>query len=152
MNLLAGIWDTPWKISNEVWRWLAYPRVRLVFAANGLPWEPSRKCYGVPIIQRHRQSRMTLGARMQLRSSVHSNPLGPYRPVILVAWRPGAQLIIGDDFGMTGGTICAAESITIGQRVAVGANSTIMDTDFHPLDPVERRSHPADARAPPRSL
>ena len=23
--------DTPWKIWNELWRWLAYPKVRLSF-------------------------------------------------------------------------------------------------------------------------
>ena len=35
---------------------------------------------------------------------------------------------------MTGGTICAAERIIIGNNVAVGANTIITDTDFHPLD------------------
>ena len=40
---------------------------------------------------------------------------------------------------MTGATIVAAERIEIGDRVFLGANATIVDTDFHPLDPQTRR-------------
>jgi len=40
---------------------------------------------------------------------------------------------------MTGSKIIAAESIEIGNRVMIGANSAIVDTDFHPLDPLERQ-------------
>jgi acetyltransferase-like isoleucine patch superfamily enzyme len=68
---------------------------------------------------------------------------------MLCTWQPGAVLEIGADFAMTGGTICAAERITIGDRVAVGANSTIVDTDFHPLAPAERRRAPGEASTAP---
>jgi acetyltransferase-like isoleucine patch superfamily enzyme len=40
---------------------------------------------------------------------------------------------------MTGGSLVAAEKIIIGDNVNLGANTTIMDTDFHPLDPQARR-------------
>ena len=36
---------------------------------------------------------------------------------------------------MTGGTLCAAEQIIIGDNVAIGANSIIIDTDFHSAAP-----------------
>ena len=43
----------------------------------------------------------------------------------------------------------AAERIVIGDRVQVGANSTIVDTDFHPLTAAERaRDFLAGAHAP----
>ena len=45
---------------------------------------------------------------------------------------------------MTGGIICAAEKITIGNRVIVGANASLIDTDFHPLNPIRRQE---DTRA-----
>jgi len=92
---------------------------------------------------------MIFGDGLALRSSVHSNPLGPNHPVILCTWQTGAVLEVGANFGMTGGTLCAAECIKIGNNVAVGANSTIIDTDFHPLDPAERRLHPAEAHTAP---
>lgn len=140
------VWDTPWKVWNQLWRWLAYPRVRLLFALNGVPWGRGWRFYGVPIIQKHRRSRMTFGPGLQLRSSLRSNPLAPNRPVVLATWQAGAVLEVGANFGMTGGTICAAERIIIKDNVVVGANTTIMDTDFHPLDPKQRKLQPSDAR------
>jgi acetyltransferase-like isoleucine patch superfamily enzyme len=56
--------------------------------------------------------------------------------------RKGASITIGEDFAMTGGTICADTRIEIGDRVTVGANSTIVDTDFHPIAPSLRLSTP----------
>ena len=131
---------------NELWRWLTYPKVRLLFAMNGIPWGRGWRFYGVPIIQKHRRSRMTFGPGLKLRSSTRSNPLGPNHPVILATWQTGAVLEIGADFGMTGGAICASERVVINNNVAVGANTTIIDTDFHPLDPQQRKLKPSNGR------
>ncbi len=135
--------EAPWKVWNEILRLLAYPAVRLLFAWNGIAWGQGWRFYGVPIIQKHRRSSMHFGPGLQLRSSLRSNPLGPNHPVMLVTWRKGASIDVGADFHMTGGTLCAAERISIGNRVAVGANTTIVDTDFHPLDVEGRRTDAA---------
>jgi acetyltransferase-like isoleucine patch superfamily enzyme len=82
---------------------------------------------------------MQFGNGLHLRSTVRSNPLGVNHPVILSTWVKGASLRVGENFAMTGGTICCAESITIGDYVALGANSMVVDTDFHPLTPQARR-------------
>ena len=141
--------NTPWKVCNEFWRWVVYPRVRLIFGLNGINWGPGWRFYGAPIIQKHRGSTMTFGSNLQLRSSLRSNPLSPEHPVILCTWRSGAVLEIGKDFGMTGGAVCSAERIVIGDNVTVGANTTIMDTDFHPFDPIQRRSNKAYEKTAP---
>lgn len=138
-----------WKIWNELRRWLAYPAVRVLFAFNGLPWGQGWQFYGIPVIQKHRQSIMRFGRNLALRSAVRSNPLGPNHAVILCTWQGQAALQIGADFGMTGGSIVAAERITIGDRVTVGANCTIIDTDFHPLNPEQRRLHTQDVKTAP---
>ena len=44
------------------------------------------------------------------------------------------------------------ERITIGDRVWVGANTVISDTDFHPLDPARRRADPLAANTAPISI
>jgi acetyltransferase-like isoleucine patch superfamily enzyme len=144
--------EAPWKVWNRLARWLAYPRVRLIFALNGIPWGQGWRFYGVPILQKHRGSYMQLGSYLQLRSSARSNPLGANRPVILATWQAGAILKIGEKFGMTGGTICAAQRIVIGDRVTVGANSIIIDTDFHPLYPEQRRLRPNEASTNPITI
>jgi len=99
--------------------------------------------YGAPVVQRHNGSIMEFGPGLQLRSTVRSNPLGANRPVVLCTWAKGAVLRVGANFSMTGGTICAAQRIEIGNNVAVGANSSIIDTDFHPIDPQDRRTDPS---------
>jgi acetyltransferase-like isoleucine patch superfamily enzyme len=149
MHKIALIIDTPWKLANILKAKVIYPIARLQFALNGLPWGEDWKLYGLPIIQKHRHSTIIIGPGLSLRSSVRSNPLGPVHPVIFCTWQAGATLTIGSDFGMSGGSIVAAESITIGNCVAIGANTTIIDTDFHPLDARWRQEHPADARTAP---
>jgi len=62
----------------------------------------------------------------------------------LATRKPDAKIVIGKNFGMTGGTICAAESVVIGDDVIIGGNCTITDTDFHPLNRSERK---ADSKA-----
>ena len=141
--------DTPWKARLELRRLLSLPMTRLIFALAGVQWGRGWRCYGVPILQKHRRSTMIIGAGLELRSISHSNALGPFHPVILTTRRPGARLEIGPGFGMTGGTICAEESITIGANVWVGANTVITDTDFHPLDLATRLARPLDGATAP---
>jgi acetyltransferase-like isoleucine patch superfamily enzyme len=141
--------DTPWKARNEIERLLLLPLARLQFALSGVEWGTGWRLYGLPIIQRHRRSVLTIGARLELRSTARSNPLGPNRPVFFSTRRPGAVLKIGSDFGMTGGSIVAEQRVTIGHRVTVGANSIIADTDFHPLDALTRHNLPLDGATAP---
>ena len=141
--------DTPWKISNHLRRLAALPYIRLRFALHGIPWGRGWRIFGMPLIQRHRRSRLQLGDDLELRSWYSTNPLAPNHPVVLATWQAGAVLTIGDQCGLTGATIVAAERIEIGRRVLVGANCTITDTDFHPLTPLARqRDILAGASAP----
>lgn len=147
--LLRAAYDKPWLARLELRRWLSLPMTRLLFARAGIPWGRGWRFYGVPIVQKHRRSTIQIGDGQILRSTPHSNPLGPAHPVILSTRSAGARLVIGRGFGMTGGTLCAEEAITIGDHVLVGANVVIVDTDFHPLASEERRAHPnAGATAP----
>jgi acetyltransferase-like isoleucine patch superfamily enzyme len=146
---MQSVFDTPWKLSNQFFYLAAQPYIRLLFAIYDIPWGRGWRFYGIPVIQKHRQSRMQFGIGLSLRSSIASNPLGPNHPVILCTWQPNAVLKIGDNFAMTGGSICAAEKITIGNNVAVGANCTIVDTDFHPLNSEERHLQPQQATTAP---
>jgi acetyltransferase-like isoleucine patch superfamily enzyme len=141
--------DTPWKVRLELRRVLSWPVTRLIFALAGVRWGRGWRFYGVPILQKHRRSVITIGDNMELRSIPHSNALGPFHPVILSTRRPGARIAIGRGFAMTGGTLCAEESITIADDVWVGANTTITDTDFHPLILADRLARPLDGATAP---
>ena len=142
--------DMPWKAGNELRRCLILPLV--YWTLRGIEIGAGWRCYGLPIIQRHRRSQIRIGRDMNLRSTPRSNPLGPNHPVIISTRRPNAVLTIGDDFGMTGGSLVCDEGITIGDRVWIGANTVVADTDFHPLDPQLRRVRPLDASTAPISI
>lgn len=141
--------DTPWKIWNSLLLGAAYPLNRLLFLWNGIAWGKGWRLHGLPVIQKHRQSQMRFGDRLALRSTLRSNPLGANHAVILCTWQAGSLLQIGDDFSMTGGSICASKQIVIGDRVTVGANSTIVDSDFHPLQPDLRLDQPQGGSTSP---
>ena len=141
--------ETPWKIGNEAHRLLLCPLARIRFMVRGIQWGKGWRFYGLPLILKHRRSVRRFGENLSLRSTLASNPLGPTHPTILCTWQAGAESEIGDHFGMTGVTICAAQRIVIGSNVTVGANTTIMDTDFHPLDPEARLVRPQDAKMAP---
>jgi acetyltransferase-like isoleucine patch superfamily enzyme len=129
----------PWRVTTEVHRFLALPWIRLGFLIRGVPWGRGWRILGMPIIQRHRGSRIQIGERVVLRSWKTSNPLCPFHPVVLATWSADAQIIIGDNCGITGGSIIAVDRVEIGNSVLLGANVIIADTDFHPLSPIERQ-------------
>lgn len=138
-NPLRTVLHTPWRAANELRRRAVLPYVRLMFRLHGIRWGQRWRIFGMPIIQRWGGSTIVLGDGLELRSWYETNPLAPNHPVVLATRKTGALLHIGTDCGFTGTTIVAAELVQIGDRVAVGANTTITDTDFHPLDPVERQ-------------
>ena len=136
---LKQLWGMPWVMGLEIRRILALPYARLLFAYHGIWWRPRWRIYGMPIIQRFRGSRIELGEGALLRSWPTSNPLAPNHRVVLATRSAEARIQVGRDVGMSGATIVAAERIEIGDRVFVGSNATIVDTDFHPLDPATRQ-------------
>lgn len=128
----------PWRVANEFRRILALPYIRTRFLLHGVRWGHNWRILGMPILQRHGGSRIIIGDRVSMRSWKSSNPLAPNHPVVLSTRTESAEILIGDDCGFTGATIVADERVVIGNRVLVGANVTITDTDFHPLSPVQR--------------
>jgi acetyltransferase-like isoleucine patch superfamily enzyme len=132
------VFDTPWRAWLEVRRLLSLPYIRVAFALRGMPWSDGSRVYGAPMIQKHRGSKIEIGKNAVIRSWTKSNPLLLNHPTIFSTRSPMASIRIGDDCGFSGAVIVAAERIDIGNRVSVGSNSIIVDTDFHPLDPQAR--------------
>lgn len=138
MNAAIDVINTPWKITNQIRRVVVTPLVRLQFHFAGIPWGSGWQIYGMPILQIHRKSTVEIGDHLQLRSFKQSNPLSPATPVSISTRNEKSSIKIGYYFSMTGGGIIAAEYIRIGNRVTVGANTIICDTDFHPLRSADR--------------
>lgn len=95
--------------------------------------EFGHKCmfYGHTRFKRALGSKMTIGNNCRFRSAMWSNQIGLNRPCMVSTVKKGAQINIGNDCGMSGTVIAAADQITIGNGVLCGANVTITDTDWH---------------------
>jgi len=139
--------DTPWKIGNELRRFIGLPIIRLYFALHGVGWGAGWRVYGLPLIQRHRGSRISIGDGLHMRNWFSSNPLGVNHRSILATWSARGEIRLGEDVNMTGTTICAQERVLIGSHIRIGANCTIIDTDFHPVEAGARRAAPREGLA-----
>jgi acetyltransferase-like isoleucine patch superfamily enzyme len=95
--------------------------------------------YGMPIVYICKSSEILIGEDCVLCSISDVTDLGVNHPIMLRTLRPGATIAIGKNVGMSGGAICAAVRVEIGNDCLIGANVVISDTDFHPLSPVGRR-------------
>jgi acetyltransferase-like isoleucine patch superfamily enzyme len=97
------------------------------------------KLIGRPIIQKHPKSLIKIESGVTLISDTNYNIAGISHPVILATLREDAEIIIRKDSGLSGATVCAAKKIDIGEYVGIGANACIYDTDFHAINPYDRR-------------
>ena len=119
--------------------------------AKGLKIGKGLILYGRPVTQMEKGGEISLGRDCVLCSKSEANFAGVNHPVILALLRPGAKLFIGDDTGISGGSICAAKSVTIGNGCLIGANALVTDCDFHAVKPEGRRhnSNPDDIGCEP---
>ncbi len=109
----------------------------------GVSYGKNIKIYGLPTISMCKGSSIEIGNNAVLRSQSKGNAIGVNHEVILRASTTKAKIIIGDDFGMSGGAICAVDKVEIGNNVMVGANVVISDNDFHGVR-VDDRHKPAE--------
>lgn len=124
---------SPWKLPNELFMFILKPLAYtyIVFLKN-VSLGVGFKFYGLPKILKARGSKIIIDERFENRNWRYSNPLGIDHPTILCTWKREAQIHIGNDVGVSGGSIVAAKKIKIGDGTLIGANVLIIDTDFHP--------------------
>ncbi len=147
MTRLLSVMRYPEYIRLAWWRWAVPVRVRW----SGVDSSSTASFAGMPIISLFPESRIKIGERVSLCSNSAYTALGVNHAIVLRTLRPNSVIEIGDDTGISGATICAAELVSIGKECLIGANVTIVDTDFHAIKPQGRRgnSNPADIAASP---
>ena len=87
---------------------------------------------GIPYVYASKGSNILIGLNCNIINHTKYNRIGIIKKSSICAERNG-KIIIGDNVGMSGVSICAHDQITIGNNVLIGANSFIFDTDFHSL-------------------
>lgn len=99
---------------------------------------------GRPVIEVDRGGHLSVGGRVRLVSAPRLATLGASHPTTIRVAAEGA-VRLGEDIGITAGSICASVSITIGDRCIFGADVIVTDSDFHPIAPEGRRYAPRPA-------
>lgn len=75
--------------------------------------------------------KVSIGNKVHFNSWQYSNHIGINHRCVMACMNKNAVIKVGDNFGMSGTSICSFNSIIIGNNVRVGANCVIADGDFH---------------------
>ncbi|WP_051289224.1 acyltransferase [Chryseobacterium daeguense] len=96
---------------------------------------------GVPVIFKHQDARITIGKNTLINSSKKKYHINMFSSCKLLADRPQAEIIIGENCRIHGTCIHAVKRIEIGNNCLIAANTNIIDSNGHILameNPVER--------------
>lgn len=109
----------------------------IVIHINGVKYDQFPRINGKLII--FNRGTLILGKKNKFNSTVFSNFVGLNKPCTIQV-EPGAILSINDYSGFSGVSIYCREKIVIGRYLFCGGNVSIWDTDFHPLNFIQRRN------------
>lgn len=76
---------------------------------------------------------LIIGNNFKCNNKVTSNSIGLIQPCVFNIATRGSRIVIGNNVGISGSTINATTTITIGDNVLIGSGCLITDTDSHPL-------------------
>lgn len=107
---------------------------KLAMKATGVRYGKGLCLKGVPVIYNAKGASLSIGDNCIIKSSFLSNLVGLYARTIIVTRTPGAEIVIGDNVGISGATLYARKGIRIGDNTNIGGNVKILDNDFHPVE------------------
>ncbi len=119
---------------------------KLVLKCMGVKYGTGLLLKGVPVIFNKKGARISIGSGVTVKSSFLSNLVGLYSRTIIVTRAKGAEIVIGDNVGISGATIYARKGIYIGDNTCIGGNCKILDNDFHPIEAESRNRLLADSK------
>lgn len=107
---------------------------KLIMKATKVKYGKNLLLKGIPVIFNKRGAMLSIGDNCVIKSSFISNLVGLYSRTIIVTRAPKAEIVIGNNVGISGATIYARKSIHIGDNTCIGGNAKILDNDFHPIE------------------
>jgi acetyltransferase-like isoleucine patch superfamily enzyme len=111
------------------------------FFMNGVKFKYNFVAKGVPIINVNLLGKFSIGSNLEINSGTYYNMIGRQQRCYFVIGR-NAELVIGDNVGLSGTAIVCWSKVTIGNNVRIGGGVVIYDTDFHSTNLYDRLSVP----------
>jgi acetyltransferase-like isoleucine patch superfamily enzyme len=107
---------------------------RFVFWVNGVSVGKGIQVYNKFYLRKHPNATLRIGENFTFTSGEAFNPLCRNVLGCMYLPFPSSVIEIGNDTGISSACLWAHKCITIGNRVKIGGDSIIMDTDAHNLD------------------
>lgn len=112
------------------------PLLRIILKINRVKYGREIKVYGVPRIEN--KGSITLGNNLRLVSARCAYNSGNITGGVFLRTTRTGSINIGEDVCLNGTSIISEISVTLGNRIMIGANTVIMDTNSHNI-PFENR-------------
>ena len=129
-KVLAKCLRIPRKLRNIFYiRWN-----RLVFWLNGVQFGKNMQVYNRFYLDKNPKARLTIGDDFIFTSGEAYNALCRNIRGCMFLPFPESAIEIGNDSGISSACLWAKTRITIGDRVKIGGDCILMDTDAHNLD------------------
>jgi acetyltransferase-like isoleucine patch superfamily enzyme len=113
--------------------------VTVYLRLHGATVGPELTVWSLPFCRRHEGATIRLGHAVLINNRLCENAAGVSHRTALIAAESGARLLIGNYVGISGAVLYCATELIVEDHVNIGAGARIYDTDFHPLNPMERR-------------
>lgn len=111
-------------------------RTRIKFCANGIK-HGHLTAMGLPVVRMSNGGSAEIGDGFVIRSQAAFTDTGGDQPSKIVV-KKGARLSIGNNVGVSASSIICHHRINIGDNVCIGGGCVIFDTNFHPINSLER--------------
>lgn len=85
-----------------------------------------------------KKGELIIGKSFHCNNTFTSNSIGLIQPCLFNISSSGSKIIIGNNVGISGSTINATTTISIGDNTIIGSGCLITDTDSHPIVAKER--------------
>jgi acetyltransferase-like isoleucine patch superfamily enzyme len=132
-NLLHFSYKCFCKICNILPRFIMSKMVRTYLRMHGVQLSKKLRIYSFPLCRKHLYATIKIGSNVTIFNKLSENPAGISHRSVLVASKPGAKLIVGDNVGVSGVILNCTKEIVIEDFVYLGAGVMVYDTDFHPI-------------------
>ena len=110
-----------------------------IFICNNVLFTSFRTS-GIPYVMVARGAKgFTIGKNFAMNNGIKGNPIGCYEHCTFFVDKD-AEIVIGDNVGISQTALVSHCSIRIGNNVKIGGGTCVYTTDFHSLDPVIRAS------------
>lgn len=112
---------------------------RILFTLAGINYGKNLRIINKVYLTKERKSNIIIGDDFIFTSGAAINPLSRNIRGCIYA-KQNAQIIIGDNVGISSACLWANSFIKIGNNVKIGGDCIIIDTDAHSLDYINRRT------------